>query len=109
MLSSERLSEKGECEGIAPQIITSRRLPAAGYPKESSTRLLTKSAPESITSTGQVSSWLVYDEMLDTKYAFGDPIELQAVDIAQPDLCLTGGLWEMRRLAVFHLGVGEPA
>ena len=38
-------------------------------------------------------------EMLYTKYEFRDLINLQAVDIIQPDICLTGGLWEMKKIA----------
>ena len=38
-------------------------------------------------------------EMLYTKYEFRDLIQLQAVDIVQPDVCLTGGLWEMKKIA----------
>jgi galactonate dehydratase len=39
-------------------------------------------------------------EMLYTKYEFRDLIQRQAVDIIQPDVCLTGGLWEMKKIAV---------
>jgi galactonate dehydratase len=38
-------------------------------------------------------------EMLYTRYEFRDLIRLQAVDIIQPDICLTGGLWEMKKIA----------
>lgn len=38
-------------------------------------------------------------EMLYTKYEFRDLIKLQAVDIIQPDICLTGGIWEMKKIA----------
>jgi galactonate dehydratase len=38
-------------------------------------------------------------EMLYTRYEFRDLINLQAVDIIQPDICLTGGLWEMKKIA----------
>jgi galactonate dehydratase len=43
---------------------------------------------------------LATGEMLYTKYEFRDLIQLQAVDIVQPDVCLTGGLWEMKKIAV---------
>lgn len=43
---------------------------------------------------------LATGEMLYTKYEFRDLIKLQAVDIVQPDVCLTGGLWEMKKIAV---------
>jgi galactonate dehydratase len=39
-------------------------------------------------------------EMLYTKYEFRDLIQRQAADIIQPDVCLTGGLWEMKKIAV---------
>jgi galactonate dehydratase len=42
---------------------------------------------------------LATGEMLYTKYEFRDLIALQAVDIIQPDVCLTGGLWEMKKIA----------
>jgi galactonate dehydratase len=38
-------------------------------------------------------------EMLYTRYEFRDLIHLKAVDIIQPDICLTGGLWEMKKIA----------
>jgi galactonate dehydratase len=38
-------------------------------------------------------------EMLYTRYEFRDLINLQAVDIIQPDICLTGGLWETKKIA----------
>ena len=38
-------------------------------------------------------------EMLYTRYEFRDLMQLQAVDIIQPDVCLTGGLWEMKKIA----------
>ena len=38
-------------------------------------------------------------EMLYTRFEFRDLINLQAVDIIQPDICLTGGLWEMKKIA----------
>jgi galactonate dehydratase len=42
---------------------------------------------------------LATGEMLYTRYEFRDLINLQAVDIIQPDICLTGGLWEMKKIA----------
>jgi galactonate dehydratase len=42
---------------------------------------------------------LATGEMLYTRYEFRDLIRLQAVDIIQPDVCLTGGLWEMKKIA----------
>lgn len=42
---------------------------------------------------------LATGEMLYTRYEFRDLISLQAVDIIQPDICLTGGLWEMKKIA----------
>jgi len=42
---------------------------------------------------------LATGEMLYTRYEFRDLISLQAVDIIQPDVCLTGGLWEMKKIA----------
>ena len=43
---------------------------------------------------------LATGEMLYTKYEFRDLIKSQAVDIIQPDVCLTGGLLEMKKIAV---------
>jgi len=37
--------------------------------------------------------------MLYTRHEFRDLLKLQAVDIIQPDVCLTGGLWEMKKIA----------
>lgn len=42
---------------------------------------------------------LATGEMLYTKYEFRDLIAQQAVDIIQPDICLTGGLLEMKKIA----------
>jgi galactonate dehydratase len=42
---------------------------------------------------------LATGEMLYTKYEFRDLIALQAVDFIQPDICLTGGLLEMKKIA----------
>jgi galactonate dehydratase len=38
-------------------------------------------------------------EMLYTRHEFRDLLKLQAVDIIQPDICLAGGLWEMKKIA----------
>ena len=46
----------------------------------------------------QVSVPLATGEMLYNKYQFRDLIELQAVDIVQPDICLTG-VWETKKIA----------
>ncbi|MBV7338559.1 hypothetical protein KFU94_62135 [Chloroflexi bacterium TSY] len=37
--------------------------------------------------------------MLYTRHEFRELLKLQAVDIIQPDVCLTGGLWEMKKIA----------
>ncbi|NJN81168.1 MAG: mandelate racemase/muconate lactonizing enzyme family protein [Caldilineaceae bacterium] len=42
---------------------------------------------------------LATGEMLYTRHEFRDLIKLQAVDIIQPDICLTGGIWEMKKIA----------
>ena len=42
---------------------------------------------------------LATGEMLYTRHEFRDLLKLQAVDIIQPDVCLTGGLWEMKKIA----------
>ena len=42
---------------------------------------------------------LATGEMLYTRHEFRDLLNLQAVDIIQPDVCLTGGLWEMKKIA----------
>ena len=38
-------------------------------------------------------------EMLYPRHEFRDLLKLQAVNIIQPDICLTGGLWEMKKIA----------
>ena len=38
-------------------------------------------------------------EMLYTRHEFRDLLNLNAVDIIQPDICVTGGLWEMKKIA----------
>jgi galactonate dehydratase len=47
----------------------------------------------------KVNTPLATGEMLYTRYEFNDLIKLKAVDIIQPDICLTGGLWEMKKIA----------
>jgi len=42
---------------------------------------------------------LATGEMLYTRYEFRELLNLQAVDIIQPDICLTGGLLEMKKIA----------
>lgn len=42
---------------------------------------------------------LATGEMLYTRYEFRDLLAAKAVDIIQPDICLTGGLWEMKKIA----------
>ncbi len=42
---------------------------------------------------------LATGEMLYTRHEFRELLNLQAVDIIQPDICLTGGLWEMKKIA----------
>jgi galactonate dehydratase len=42
---------------------------------------------------------LATGEMLYTRYEFNDLIQTGAVDIIQPDICLTGGIWEMKKIA----------
>ena len=42
---------------------------------------------------------LATGEMLYTRHEFRDLINTQAVDIVQPDICLTGGLLEMKKIA----------
>lgn len=38
-------------------------------------------------------------EMLYTRHEFRELLGHHAVDIVQPDICLTGGLWEMKKIA----------
>jgi galactonate dehydratase len=47
----------------------------------------------------QVNVPLATGEMLYTRHEFRDLLKLQAVNIIQPDICLTGGLWEMKKIA----------
>jgi galactonate dehydratase len=42
---------------------------------------------------------LATGEMLYTRHEFRELINLQAVNIIQPDICLMGGLWEMKKIA----------
>ena len=42
---------------------------------------------------------LATGEMLYTRYEFRELLNLQAVDIIQPDICLTGGMLEMKKIA----------
>lgn len=42
---------------------------------------------------------LATGEMLYTRHEFRELINLQTVDIIQPDICLMGGLWEMKKVA----------
>jgi len=46
-----------------------------------------------------VSVPLATGEMLYTRHEFRELLNVQAVDIIQPDICLTGGLWEMKKIA----------
>ncbi len=47
----------------------------------------------------QTDVLLATGEMLYTRHEFRDLLKLQAVDIIQPDICVTGGLWEMKKIA----------
>ena len=42
---------------------------------------------------------LATGEMLYTRHEFRELIALQAVNIIQPDICLMGGIWEMKKIA----------
>lgn len=42
---------------------------------------------------------LATGEMLYTRYEFRELLELQAVNIIQPDICVAGGLWEQKKIA----------
>lgn len=42
---------------------------------------------------------LATGEMLYTRYQFRELTQRHAVDIVQPDICVTGGLWEMKKIA----------
>ncbi|MEX1020630.1 MAG: galactonate dehydratase [Litorilinea sp.] len=47
----------------------------------------------------KVSVPLATGEMLYTRHEFRELLNLQTVDIIQPDICLMGGLWEMKKIA----------
>ena len=47
----------------------------------------------------QVDVPLATGEMLYTRHEFRELLARQAVNIIQPDICLTGGLWEMKKIA----------
>ncbi|MEM7133118.1 MAG: galactonate dehydratase [Chloroflexota bacterium] len=47
----------------------------------------------------QTNVLLATGEMLYSRHEFRDLLKLQAVDIIQPDICVTGGLWEMKKIA----------
>lgn len=47
----------------------------------------------------QVKVPLATGEMLYTRHEFRELLKLQAVNIIQPDICLTGGLWETKKIA----------
>ncbi|MEM7536709.1 MAG: galactonate dehydratase [Chloroflexota bacterium] len=47
----------------------------------------------------QTNVLLATGEMLYTRHEFRELLKLQAVDIIQPDICVTGGLWEMKKIA----------
>lgn len=47
----------------------------------------------------QTDVLLATGEMLYTRHEFRELLKLQAVDIIQPDICVTGGLWEMKKIA----------
>lgn len=47
----------------------------------------------------QVDVPLATGEMLYTRHEFRELLKLQAVNIVQPDICVTGGLWEMKKIA----------
>lgn len=42
---------------------------------------------------------LATGEMLYTRHEFRELLKIHAVDIIQPDICVTGGLWEMKKIA----------
>lgn len=47
----------------------------------------------------QCDLMLATGEMLYTRHEFRELLALQAVGIIQPDICVTGGLWEMKKIA----------
>lgn len=59
--------------------------------------------PENVEAMGrlrqQVNLPLATGEMLYTRHQFLPLLRQYAVDIIQPDICVTGGLWEMKKIA----------
>jgi galactonate dehydratase len=59
--------------------------------------------PENRTALGRLRAKapipIATGECLLTKYEFGDLLAHAAADIVQPDVCLMGGLWEMKKVA----------
>jgi galactonate dehydratase len=47
----------------------------------------------------KVSVPIATGEMLYTRHEFRELLGYHAVDIVQPDICVTGGLWEMKKIA----------
>jgi galactonate dehydratase len=47
----------------------------------------------------KVSVPIATGEMLYTRHEFRELLSYHAVDIVQPDICVTGGLWEMKKIA----------
>jgi galactonate dehydratase len=48
---------------------------------------------------GKTSIPIATGEQLYTKYEFRDLLRHQGADIIQPDVCVVGGLWEMKKIA----------
>jgi galactonate dehydratase len=48
---------------------------------------------------GKTSVPIATGEQLYTKYEFRDLLRHQGADIIQPDICVVGGLWEMKKIA----------
>jgi galactonate dehydratase len=48
---------------------------------------------------GKTSIPIATGEQLYTKYEFRDLLRHQGADIIQPDICVVGGLWEMKKIA----------
>lgn len=59
--------------------------------------------PENYAALARVSQHvdvpIATGEMLYTRHEFRELLNLNAVDIVQPDVCVTGGLWEMKKIA----------
>jgi galactonate dehydratase len=59
--------------------------------------------PENRAAMGQLRAKapvpIATGECLYTKYEFADLLAREAADIVQPDVCLMGGLWEMKKVA----------